>query len=646
MRDAVALGDDSSAESSARPQTRPSAERVLGGLAILGFAIPVAAYFWLIHHYAVNDVYLDQWGDVGILRHSYSGTLTLGTLWSQHHEERLLFPNLIVLALGYATHMNVIVEEYLSAVLLCLSALLFILCHKRRSSRSWLWYCPVAILMLSLVQSYSALFGFQLAWYLLILMLAVALYLLDRQQLSQWVLAGAMVAAFVGSFSSLPGLFIWPAGLVLLYQRRRRIGQAVVWCLGAVAAVFVYTYHYDASEGVPRNLSGFDLPGAAISSFFRVIGGVVGVHVAHESRGVSDGQFLFGVLLFVLAGYAAGHPRPPPGRVQRRAGRSGSHLLRCPVCRRVRLWTGLGRSDVGNLNPIHDVHPLDHYGHLPRAPRSTRPAAARCLLERKVGPVVAAVLAGAICLQVVLGTINGLRVASSFHRTQTEAAVVLVDVRSVPDPIMQGAFGSGWLAAELGAIVCRDAASPSPQRFRQWGCVVLSTAGAGPAGGRCIQIRRSAADTPAQSSCCQNGEGRRGDRLCRPRGYPSHQCRLPPGVRVLRTWPSGVRRPPNTGRFVRGIRRTPATAPIGSRPSCTTTAARRGPRRSPWWSTIHSPATLRRRACPPVKSCGIHSQQISISTNRSCALSSPPLTRRSVATRRPSSQSSPWPGPW
>ncbi len=70
-------------------------------LAVLGFAIPVGSYFWLIHHYGVNVVFLDQWGDVGIVRHAYSGNLTLGTLWSQHGEQRVLFPNLIVLALSY-----------------------------------------------------------------------------------------------------------------------------------------------------------------------------------------------------------------------------------------------------------------------------------------------------------------------------------------------------------------------------------------------------------------------------------------------------------------------------------------------------------------------------------------------------------------
>ena len=204
MGDLATLDDQPVTDAVPQSRMTPSARKMLGSLTVFGFVIPVASYFWLIHHYGVNDVYLDQWGDVGIMRHSYTGTLTLGTLWSQHGEERLLFPNLVVLALGYVTHLNIVVEEYVSAVLLCLSTLLLIVSHKRRSSRGWLWYCPVPILTLSLVQSFSTLFGFQLAWYLLIFMLALALYLLDKSPLSNWTLAGAMVVAVVGSFSSLP----------------------------------------------------------------------------------------------------------------------------------------------------------------------------------------------------------------------------------------------------------------------------------------------------------------------------------------------------------------------------------------------------------------------------------------------------------
>ena len=298
------MGDHSETDQLS-PDSRTSAVRIaLGGFAVLGFAIPVASYFWLIHHYGVNDVYLDQWGDVGILRHSYSGTLTLGTLWAQHEEQRILFPKLLVLFLGYATHLNILVEEYLSATLLCLSALLLLLSHKRRSAKGWLWYCPVPILMLSLVQSYSTLFGFQLAWYLVILMLAASLFLLDTQSRSNWALVGAMVAAIVGSFSSLPGLIIWPAGLILLYQRRYRFAQVIAWCLAAVAAVCVYTYHYNADQGFSGYVSGFNIPGAAVETFFRVIGSVFGLQLANSNRFVSASEILVGFLLFLLASYA------------------------------------------------------------------------------------------------------------------------------------------------------------------------------------------------------------------------------------------------------------------------------------------------------------------------------------------------------
>ena len=102
-----------------------------------------------------------------------------------------------------------------------------VLADKRSSpSTPWICYCPVAFVMLSFVQVASMLFGFQLSWYLALLALAVALFLLDRADLTKLMLAGAIAAAVVGSLSAFEGLFIWPIGLVVLYQRRCSRG----WC--------------------------------------------------------------------------------------------------------------------------------------------------------------------------------------------------------------------------------------------------------------------------------------------------------------------------------------------------------------------------------------------------------------------------------
>ena len=141
----------------------------------LGFAIPAASYLWMIHADGVNVVFGDQWDDVALIGHAYSGTLHFSTLWSQHYENRIFFPNLIVLALAYTSHFNVVTEEYLSALMLFGATALVICAHKRRSpERRWIWYCPVAFLLLSLAQAGNALWGFQMAWYLVLLMVALA----------------------------------------------------------------------------------------------------------------------------------------------------------------------------------------------------------------------------------------------------------------------------------------------------------------------------------------------------------------------------------------------------------------------------------------------------------------------------------------
>ena len=121
---------------------------------VLGFAIPAVSYLWMIHADGVNVIYADQWDDVALIGHAYSGTLHLSTLWAQHYENRIFFPNLIVLALAYTTHFNVVTEEYLSALMLFGATALVICAHKRRSpERRWIWYCPVAFLLLSLAQA-------------------------------------------------------------------------------------------------------------------------------------------------------------------------------------------------------------------------------------------------------------------------------------------------------------------------------------------------------------------------------------------------------------------------------------------------------------------------------------------------------------
>ena len=103
-------------------------------LAVVGFSVPIIAYLWLIHHYGVNVIHGDQWSDVKIINDSYSGKLSLGALWAPHNENRIFFPNLIVLLLSRTTNFNILFEEYVSGTLLVISIGLLILAHRRRAN--------------------------------------------------------------------------------------------------------------------------------------------------------------------------------------------------------------------------------------------------------------------------------------------------------------------------------------------------------------------------------------------------------------------------------------------------------------------------------------------------------------------------------
>jgi hypothetical protein len=271
--------------------------------------IPVALYVWFVHEYGVNAIYYDQWDNVALLTHSnlgftsYAGHTSLGMLWSQHNENRMLFPNLVVFALRDLTHFNVLIELYLSAVLLVIAMSLIILAHRRDLvSTRWIAYLPVAFLILSLGQAGDTLFGFQLAWYLILLALAAAIFLLDSPRLSWFVLLAAIGTAVVGSYSSLQGILIWPAGLVVLLLKHRQRPFLLTWIASAIVTTFVYFYHFHFS-GTGSGGSGylFAHPWPVVEFFFFNVGDILGKPLA-QTPGASDPLIVvLGVTVVLLA---------------------------------------------------------------------------------------------------------------------------------------------------------------------------------------------------------------------------------------------------------------------------------------------------------------------------------------------------------
>jgi hypothetical protein len=256
-------------------------KRALTVVTVLGLGVPVVAYVWLIARYGVNAIFGDQWSDVRLIGLSRSDHLSLAALWAQHNENRIFFPNLIVVFLGDTTHFNIHIEMYLSGVMCIASVGLLIWTHKRRSPpRHWIYYCPVAIILLSFIQYGNTLWGFQMAWYLVMLALAVSLFLVDWPTLTWPILAAAIAAAIVGSFSSLQGLLIWPAGLVLLYHRRRSTPKVLAWIGSAAATATLYFYNFNPDAGSPYHKFAIEHPVNSFKFVLFLLGDVVGVQLA------------------------------------------------------------------------------------------------------------------------------------------------------------------------------------------------------------------------------------------------------------------------------------------------------------------------------------------------------------------------------
>jgi hypothetical protein len=389
--------------------------RLVNVLTVVGFVLPVAVYLWNLGRYTANTIYEDQWSDIAVIYHP-----TWGTLWAQHNENRIFFPNLIAITLAHTVQFNITVEEWLSAGMLAMATALVIWAHKRRtSSAPWIYYCPVALLAFSIVQYGNTLWGFQVAWYLVLLCLAITIVLIDSETLTWPFLVVAGAAAVIGSFSSLQGLLIWPVGLLLLFYRRRNLTFAGAWIAAAVVTGVVYFWNFDFSLGNPCARCHHGPPTNAVNFFLFLLGDVLGTPPgAHHVLVLLFGAVILILAVTAIAVYGA--------RRDESTGR--------PI--------GIGLICFGLLFAIITTKGRDVLGYVgASASRYTtydllivvgiyltllgRPKKSKSLV-----PVVRWAAAAVIVLQLIFGLQNGLQGSRRFHHTQLRVAkLVRLDSR-------------------------------------------------------------------------------------------------------------------------------------------------------------------------------------------------------------------------
>jgi hypothetical protein len=434
-------------------------------VAIIGFALPTVAYFWSIHSFAVNVPHGDQWSDIQIINDSYSGHLSIGQLWAQHNENRIFFPNLIVLLLGRTAHFNIVFEEYVGGLLLVVSVGLLIVAHRRRAGRiEWVFYCPVAILMLSLVQYQNALWGFQMAWYLVLFSVAVTLYLLDRPSLTWPVLAISIASGVVASFSSLQGLLVWPIGLYLLYFRHRPRVVLIAWIASAAVTAAVYFADF-STKTAGSSTYAFHHPLAAVAFYFVAVGDIVGANITGADT-LSTAVLCLGLLIVATSIWTLTVFCSRPN------DKSGTPIAAALICfgllfaatvtdgRTVGGLASAGQSRYTTFDLLivvglylvlleqfatgltahrmsgssEGLHRQVHVSGVRDGPLSRNSI-------RRSRPILAALIVAIVCLQVGIGIPTGLSGARTYHAGQVFDARVLVNINHYPDKFVVSSLG-------------------------------------------------------------------------------------------------------------------------------------------------------------------------------------------------------------
>jgi hypothetical protein len=424
-------------------------------LGVIGMAVPVVAYFLFLHHYALNVIFLDQWSDIYTINHDW-----LNNLWAQHDVQRIFFPNLVVIALAAWSHLNVVLEEFISAMCLTAATGLFVFSHRRWAPEtSWLFYVPFVAVLFSLNQVEDTLWGFQLAWYMVLLSLAAAIYVIDSRRLSWYRVAVAMVVAVIGSFSSLMGLFIWPACLLLLLHRRRPKAFAWVWSGGAVitAALYFHGFAFTQSESGNDNSYALAHPLVAVKYLVFSLGGSVGVPSSPDWVPMLLGAVL--LVLSIAAVVTYGFRRDDTSGRAVGVALVAFGLLFAGSTALGRAWAGLFYASRYNTfyflllagcalvffdrsgARARGTQPVRGTGSAAPDSSEGRSGARHARRPRRstwhaAGVVVVAAL---VCLEVVSGSQQGIVAARSWRATQIEAAAVTLHIDQVSDATIDAA---------------------------------------------------------------------------------------------------------------------------------------------------------------------------------------------------------------
>jgi hypothetical protein len=231
----------------------------LSSLAIIALTlVPPIILVANVTEYNVDVPFWDQWNFVPLLGKSYEGSVTIGDLWGQHNEHRLLFPRLIMLGLAHASRYNIVWEL---AVIVVLAAATFVLLWRQFAGglkvlgyRGLPWVLPIiSLLVFTLGQAENWLWGWQIQIFLNVLAAVSGFILLSGHSFRWGRFWWALGFGVLATYSFANGLLFWPLGLSLSSHPTKNKGIAFVRLGGSTAIVAFPTFpvRFESPSGTP-----------------------------------------------------------------------------------------------------------------------------------------------------------------------------------------------------------------------------------------------------------------------------------------------------------------------------------------------------------------------------------------------------------
>jgi hypothetical protein len=255
------------------------------------------------------------------------------------------------------------------------------------------------------------------------------LVLCDDPRWGWLVMAGAIVAAVVGSYSSLQGLLLWPACLVVLLLRRRRLRFVISWIVAgaATAAISIVNFNWQLGDS---NDYALHHPAQGLRFFFFTVGDVIGAHDGNLAVALGV-LIVFTALWLTFSAVVRGEENDgsPLG-----VGLICFGLLFAVTITAGRAGPGLDAGG-GSRYTTFDLLTLVgcYFVLLARGGVvSTDRRRDKVLWWTSLGSVGVGV-----CLTLILGTINGLDDASSWQSAQIQTARVIANMQRAPDSMIE-----------------------------------------------------------------------------------------------------------------------------------------------------------------------------------------------------------------